>query len=101
MTNSNLGPLQKDAVIAQHYPTENEQNCNEDDHPLAITKQVSIDDDMSEDEREIRILLVDDYPFNLIPLEILISTKFPSATVETALNGKIAVDLVESNDKAG
>ena len=56
---------------------------------------------MSEDEREIRILLVDDGVFNLSLLQTLISSKFPSATIETALNGKIAVDLVESNDKAG
>mmetsp|Transcript_25262 Transcript_25262/g.33804 ORF Transcript_25262/g.33804 Transcript_25262/m.33804 type:complete len:97 (+) Transcript_25262:1885-2175(+) len=53
------------------------------------------------DERSVRILLVDDQVFNLIVLENLIIECFPNATIDTALNGKIALDKVIEEDKAG
>ena len=53
------------------------------------------------DERSVRILLVDDQVFNLIVLESLIIECFPNATIDTALNGKIALDKVIEEDKAG
>lgn len=41
---------------------------------------------------EDKILIVDDNSFNLIPLEMLLENNF-SIKVDTAMNGKIAVDM--------
>ena len=48
-----------------------------------------------------RILLVDDQAFNLIVLENLIESSFPNAACEKAINGKLALETVIENDKAG
>lgn len=53
------------------------------------------------DERQVRILLVDDQAFNLICLENLIESSFANSVIETALNGQIALDKVIENDKEG
>ena len=57
--------------------------------------------DNKADDRECKILLVDDQVFNLILLENLIVTNFPNALIDKALNGKIALDMVLEQDDAG
>jgi len=55
-------------------------------------------ENMGVDTSLIKILLVDDQVFNLILLENLISESFPNAVMETALNGKLALDRVKEAD---
>lgn len=42
-----------------------------------------------------KVLLVDDQPFNLNVLEVLILEKFDNVSIFTALNGQQAVDMVK------
>ena len=53
------------------------------------------------DDRSVKILLADDQVFNLILLKDTITTNFPNATFETAINGKLALEKVQECDAVG
>lgn len=56
--------------------------------------KVQEEDEIMTDERQVKILLVDDEIFNLILLENLVTTCFPNVVIDKALNGKIALEMV-------
>ena len=60
--------------------------------------KVQEEDEIMTDERQVKILLVDDEIFNLILLENLVTTCFPNVVIDKALNGKIALEMVLQQD---
>ncbi len=103
--NINLETIQKKGDDVEINSKDQDESRENDDFDQEIAENLSYGEneefDAITDEREIRILLVDDQAFNLILLESLIMTNFPNAQCETALNGKLAFDKVVQNDRAG